>query len=665
MTLATPLWLAAAASVIVPILIHLFGRPRPRLRRFPSLMLLRRAQSERRSTTRVRRIVSLILRCLALVLLAVMLAGPLSQWPPIARFGDRLGASAIILDTSPSMAATLGDTRRIDEARDAGRALLKALPPGEEILFLPSGDAPQKASAGDAARALMSAPVDDKRARLGADIARILDGDSPIARVFVLTDLQATSLGAPPSATQPSAQIFVLDCGADLDGNSALTGLRSEQPVHLRGRGIELRAEARSWGIAEGRVPLTVGSGGESVAVGVDLLPGALSSATVEVTPSSAGLFTCAAALPEDRLLADNTRIFATNARERLRVAVIGDDGVTRFIRAALDPFARGDSRSTIEIADSRALDGDAALDAAIVAAESLSDAETAALHALARRGTGVLFFAGAPRKALDALGFAGVTIGEAVRREQPVALAEMAITRPPLAAFAEPGAGDLSAARFTTVPRVQVAQDSGATILARYDDGTPALLESAVGRGRALLLATSPDDAWGDLVRMPEFVPLMHRLATWLAAGTAPTILAGAPGEGTIGVVPADAEQLTVLGPDGGETPLRVAGGHWRFTPRAVGAHRLRARQEDIAAFAVNLDSAESDPERLTAAGVRERLHPLDAEVIDADRLAGFMQRLGPGPADVSSLAALLALLILAVESVQSLRPRGSSEND
>ncbi|MFW6437756.1 MAG: BatA domain-containing protein [Armatimonadota bacterium] len=112
MTFAAPIWLAAAASVVVPILIHLFGRPRPRLRRFPSLMLLRRAQSDRRSTARLRRIVSLILRCLALILLAIVLAGPLSAWPPLARLGERLGATAIVLDTSPSMTATTGEPGR-------------------------------------------------------------------------------------------------------------------------------------------------------------------------------------------------------------------------------------------------------------------------------------------------------------------------------------------------------------------------------------------------------------------------------------------------------------------------------------------------------------------------------------------------------------------------
>ena len=70
MTLLTPLQLLAAAGIAVPILVHLFGRPRPRLVRFPSLMLLRAAQQQRNASTRLRRLVSLLLRCLAILLLA-------------------------------------------------------------------------------------------------------------------------------------------------------------------------------------------------------------------------------------------------------------------------------------------------------------------------------------------------------------------------------------------------------------------------------------------------------------------------------------------------------------------------------------------------------------------------------------------------------------------
>src|SRR5690606_23733541 len=52
--------------------------------------------------------------------------------------------------------------------------------------------------------------------------------------------------------------------------------------------------------------------------------------------------------------------------------------------------------------------------------------------------------------------------------------------------AFRAPRSGDFSTARFYSYRQVTLEQD--AVILARYDDGAPALLERKVGNGRALV---------------------------------------------------------------------------------------------------------------------------------------------------------------------------------
>ncbi|MGI5816750.1 MAG: BatA domain-containing protein [Armatimonadota bacterium] len=663
MTLAAPVGLAAAAAIIVPILIHLFGRPRPRPRRFPSLMLLRRAQSERHSTARLRRVVSLILRCLALVLLAVVLAGPITAWPPLAGLGERAGATAIVLDTSPSMSASMSGPRPIDRARDAARLIVEALPQGEEIVLVVGGGAPMTAVASEAERVLASTEVVDRRARLGEDLAALLHREPRPARIVLLSDLQSTSLTAVRAARSASTSVIAVDVGAELDGNSALTDLSARDRVHLRGRPIELELTARTWGASPGRVPVVVEGDADEVTVGLDLLPDASAPVAVEVHPEHAGSQSWTARLPSDALRSDDRRIFATLVRERLRVAVLGEPSRTRFITAALAPYPAGDPRLTVEIVGGDAVDGD--VDAAIVTGPGLREQTIEDLQARAEAGAGVLVFATADRRALDALGFAAVAIGDPVAREDEASLAELAIERPPLWGFTMPGAGDLTVARFGTIPRLQIAEKAALTTLARYDDGTPALLERAMGRGRAILFATAPDDAWSDLVRMPEFVPLMHRLALHLAAGTEPTILGGAPGEPTVGLLPPGTEELRVVSAQGDEMPLDVTDSWWRCTPGTVGSFRLQASGEDIAAFAVNLDAAESDPTRLSAREVLERLRPLEASVVEADALPALLGRMGAGLADVSSLVALLALLVLAIESVQSLQPRGNAADE
>ncbi|MFW6437755.1 MAG: hypothetical protein ACOCZ7_01970 [Armatimonadota bacterium] len=511
---------------------------------------------------------------------------------------------------------------------------------------------------------MRAASPDGHRARLGDQLAALLDAQQPLARIFLLTDMQATSLDALPSVGPSQARAFVIDAGEEIDGNSGIVTLQSSTPVHLRGRPSDLIASTRTWGEGPGRVPLTVECDGDELAAGIDLLPDESSSTTVEVAPAMAGAFICRAYLPGDAFPADDRRSFAALVRERLRAAIIGDEARTRFIRAALDPYAAGDARSTVELVGPEALRAAQAPDVAIVAAEGVDEETSDILRDLMRSGTGVLLYAGADEATLEALGFAGVTMGDRRRPEEPLALAELDTGCAALAGFAEPGAGDLSAPRFAVVPEVRISSDATATVVARYSDGSPALLESAVGRGRALLFATSPDEAWSDLVRMPEFVPLMHRLSLHVAAGTTPAVLAGSPGDLSVGDLPGGSDEIHVVIADGEEMPLEVANGAWCFRAPETGVYRVQSAGEDFATFAVNLDRAESDPRRLSAEQVRERLRPLDAEVVRADALPSLLESLGPGSADVSSCVALLTLIVLAIESVQSLgAARGSPD--
>lgn len=670
MTLLTPLQLLAAAGIAVPILVHLFGRPRPRLVRFPSLMLLRAAQQQRNASTRLRRLVSLILRCLAILLLALMLSLPATDRAPLSLLGRPLGASAIVIDTSPSMGAEVGDDRPIDRARRAAAAIADTLGPGGVVVPATAGATlkPLAASAIPASEArglLVSARLGDERVDIAGALQALSEAGEPPARAFVLTDMQATSVGRLPSHAGGVAQVVLIDVGAAMGGNSAIIDLQPEQVVHPRGRPVQLAATARTWGEGPGQVALTVEAAEETAGVGIELRADSLSLAQVELSAPASGLLVCQASLPPDKLRVDDKRLYAALVRDRLRVAVIGDAEETLFIRAALDPFAEGDQRSTMAVSPAGSIGGlpQAAWDAIIVAdASALRPGDTQALAEVVRAGTGVLLLTTGPVSAevLQVVGLSGVSLGEVTRREDGAALAELATDRPPLAAFARPGEGDLGAARFMRVPAVKVGSGDGVVVLARHDDGTPALLEGTTGRGRSLLFATAPDERWSDLVSLPEFPPLMHRLVLHLSAGAAQTIMAGAPGELTVGDLPDTARELVMIAEDGAEAAVPLEGGQWRFVPQTRGAWRVLSGGEEIAAFAVNLDPAESDPARMGANEAREALSPLATGVVAFDHLDEYLRRIGPGLTDLSSLVALLALLVLAVEAVQSLQSVG-----
>src|SRR5690606_20855216 len=96
---------------------------------------------------------------------------------------------------------------------------------------------------------------------------------------------------------------------------------------------------------------------------------------------------------------------------------------------------------------------------------------------------------------------------------------------------FRAPRAGAFGAARFYryhVLPSagVRAAGDTssvGATVLARFDDGSIALIERPLGGGRALVWGTTLDANWTNIALEPVYLPLVHEIVK-RAAGFTPT---------------------------------------------------------------------------------------------------------------------------------------------
>jgi hypothetical protein len=76
---------------------------------------------------------------------------------------------------------------------------------------------------------------------------------------------------------------------------------------------------------------------------------------------------------------------------------------------------------------------------------------------------------------------------------------------------FNAPHSGDFSGAKFFRYRAFDSAVSEG--VLARFDDGVPALVEHRLGSGRVLVWTSTLDTFWNDLARQPVFLPFMHQL--------------------------------------------------------------------------------------------------------------------------------------------------------
>jgi hypothetical protein len=185
--------------------------------------------------------------------------------------------------------------------------------------------------------------------------------------------------------------------------------------------------------------------------------------------------------------------------------------------------------------------------------------------------------------------------------------------SHPALSVFGGAQSGDLSAARFYRYRTFQA--DSG--ILARFDDGAPAVLEQRTGNGRTIVIASSFDGLWSDLPRQPVFLPFVHQLAQYASGYRAGRSVyeVGDPVD-LQGVGPAIADSTgkrglayVAVSPKGNR--LRIGGtqGEPALVPAEAGIYEVRPAGEPGARprlVAVNipsreLDLARFDPTRLT----------------------------------------------------------------
>jgi hypothetical protein len=193
-----------------------------------------------------------------------------------------------------------------------------------------------------------------------------------------------------------------------------------------------------------------------------------------------------------------------------------------------------------------------------------------------------------------------------------PSRLGGLEYTLPVFELFRAPRSGDFSAARFY---RYRSALQPAGQVLARFDDGTPALLERKAGAGRVLMWTSSLDLDWSDMPVKPVFLPFVHTITKYLAD------YADAPASLTVGqVIPAPRRVsgraaaanrggTIAIAPSGARVSVGTEDGALELEEQGFYDVRTQGAGADSAtALAANVDLAESDlapldPRELAAA--------------------------------------------------------------
>ena len=145
---------------------------------------------------------------------------------------------------------------------------------------------------------------------------------------------------------------------------------------------------------------------------------------------------------------------------------------------------------------------------------------EITATHDWLARGKAALFVVTDEQSAssLKALtGLPAVNITEAAG--DYALLGNIDFTHPLFAAFADPRFSDFTHIHFWKHRRLDIPPAGQAHVLAKFDDGTPALAQIPVGRGNLLVLAAGWNPADSQFALSSKFPPLMQAMLDWSAA--------------------------------------------------------------------------------------------------------------------------------------------------
>lgn len=608
MSFLNPLFLVGLAAVALPIIVHLVRRTRARRVEFASLMFVRQIPQRTIRRRRLHNLLLLALRSLAFLLLVLAFARPYFTGSAADELGARNRATVILLDTSFS-------TRyrgRFDQIKLRAKALVNEASSDEKLALVTFAQASEIQSRFTNDKAKLSALIDGTQPGFAAtNYAQALQSADELMkeagaserRVVLLSDFQAT--GWNPADTTfklgKDIKLVTIDVSDGATANLTITEVSAQPVIYQQKYTDKLAVRVHNFGDEEKsgvRVEFLLND--HTVEKREIKIP-ARESALVEFTDFnlSEGANRALISVSGDDFTQDNN-FYLTLRREPQGQALVVENpgrGESLFLRSALTtgenlPFAiTVKSAGTVNPADLASYKVVILNDA-----EGVSTALARALEQFVERGGGLIIAAGRHMESSlvnDTLkAIAPATLGDAVLLKSDYAtLSEIKTAHPIFDVFRE--SGRLAAARVFGYRRATPLEKSA--VLARYEDGNPALIEASFGSGKVLLFTSTLDSSWNDLPLTPIYLPLVRQMVRYLGERDA---RAWSVVGQTFTAPPATDGALPAVDlPSGGRLTERnqTAASELIVNAREPGFYKLRYSQAaDFAA--VDLDGKESD---------------------------------------------------------------------
>lgn len=680
-------FLLGLVAAAIPIIIHLLNRRRVKRVQFSSLEFLEEVNKQRMRRINLRRILILILRTLAVLMLVVAFARPTLRSGLL--FSGSMPKNVVVcLDASYSMGLNQETGTAFDAAKKISKDIVDEAGGGDAInvvafskqaeTLLDKGTRNKGVVKSAIDRVALSSETTSIHGAVDRGLALIEQSDVEGGEIYVVSDFRFNedSTLVDEAKVPKNVRIYFIPVYDDEVDNVSLDRVGVPRKLLRPGEVVKVSVTATNHSRrTPASVPLEVVVDGDRKAEQVlELAPSASQTVTFPLSLATPGRYHGRVSKNRDRLAVDDDRFFLLDVSNSIPVTVVSgrraatatNAGVpaTFYVEKALNPRGTAEGEFSVKVIDERDVTAAALPPNGVVVWVDPQKVEPKRLLLIerhVRRGGGLLVFLGnAGHEVLEDAGFrALVGIRGAAEKtgETRAAFTSFEKSHAVFNLFTKDELELLSRAKVRAYTAARgVAPDSAIAYVA---GGDPSAWECVRGRGHVLVFAAAPDLTTGDIPLSPMFLPLVHTSVTYLASpGEAPGAeehLAGVPINFDLGQKVLDETQLSVRDPDGTTTKPAVgehASGELEVSlehPPHVGFYRLYRDTTRVAEVAVNVDARESN---LTVSSMPKD-KPQGVSVVRAGESFRTELREAREGREVYAVFLMLAIAALVAESV------------
>jgi hypothetical protein len=515
-----PTFLWALASLAIPVILHLFYFRRFKKVYFTNVRFLKEVKDETSMRSKLRNLLVLAARLLALLFLVFAFAQPFIPQKTAVKKGIK--AVSVYIDNSFSMSASSQDVPLIEKAKQRAREIVSAHGPEDRFQILSnefSGRQQRLVNKEDALGMIEEIVLGPEVQVLSKVIARqkqalsLAKTDNQLA--YLISDFQRSVMDL--STYQDTVQ----------EKNLSIDSVWFEAPVRMAKQTTPLFVKIHNHSVnpvENARVSLKYANeikplGSLNIAAGADRID------TVNITISGTGWQRAEVTLTDYPIQFDDQYFFTFFVADELKVLALNDATPNRYLEAAV----RGLPYFKLSNVSSQGLDYSKFVDYQLIVLNDLANIPTglgAELKTYIENGGNVLVFPGRnanlgtysaflqsfPANPPQAFEQVSRNVGEVNQSEfifKDVFLNKSANLRLPSTQ------GNFSFGRFNSRAEEQ---------LLSYRDGSPYLSKYKQGKGNLYVCAAPLAQEFNNLVNSGEiFVPMLYKMA--ISAGTDPRI--------------------------------------------------------------------------------------------------------------------------------------------